>query len=65
MRQVRDKKRRMNMIINEFIELWEKFSFLKLSKQVIMSKLRTLIAGYEKNRKKKKESFTNEIESYF
>ena len=30
-----------------------------------MSKLRTLVAGYLKNRKKNKESIRNEIESLF
>ena len=53
------------MITDELIDLMKKFSFPTLSKQVIKSKLLTVIAAYNKNRKKKTDCFEKEKECLF
>ena len=55
----------MVMITDEFIVLWEKFSFPTLSKQTIIYKVCKLIEANDKNRKKKKDSFQVELENIF
>ena len=60
-----EKKARISIIAEEFIGLWGKFSFPILTKQTIISKLNKFIQEYEKNRKRKKESYEIEIESIF
>jgi len=61
----KDRKTRIIMITDELIDLWKKFSFPTLSKQVIKSKLLTVIAAYNKNRKKKTDCFEKEKECLF
>ena len=61
---MKDKKARMIMISNKLICLWENLSF-QILRQTLISKVLKLIKGYERNRKKKKDSFQVEIENLF
>ena len=55
----------MAMMSGQLTVLWEKFSFLILAKQKIMSKVVKFIEENDKNRRRKKDSFQVEIENVF
>ena len=58
-----DKK--VSMVTDELICLWEKFIFPNLSKQAIMTKVQKLIGSYEKNQRRPKDTFNIDIQNVF
>ena len=61
----KQKKIRIQIIRDELLQLWKKFSFPCKSKQAIFAQLEKLVTNYEKYQRKPDEIFAQELQNIF
>ena len=63
--KMKERKSRIDSICEELMELWSRFSFPTITKQVIIAKIRTLLTQYDYNMRKKVERFQKDLITIF